>query len=289
MTAAALKSGSKVLVSDGQYRLTQKNFDAIAAILHRETGIFLSPAKVQLVYSRLAKRLRKLGLNSFDDYCQLIDTSAGAEELLEMLAALTTNVTRFFREPHHFEHLRDRVMPKLVSAAKRGESIRIWSSACSSGEEPYSIALTMLSAFPDCANHDVKILATDIDPHMVARGAAATYSSRDIETVPAADCKKWFSKTDDPDRWRVRDEVRSLVSFKQLNLVRDWPMKRPFDVIFCRNVVIYFQEDTQAAIWDKFYAQMKPSARLYIGHSERIESTRFQSDGLTIYRRRDGE
>lgn len=150
------------------------------------------------------------------------------------------------------------------------------------------MALTLLGAFPDCMDYDVKILATDIDPHILNRGRNATYGTRDIETVPTADQKRWFMKTDEPDRWRLRDEVRRLISFKQLNLVREWPMKKKFDVIFCRNVVIYFQEDTQAQIWTQFHQQLKQAGRLYIGHSERIDSTDFVSDGLTIYRRRDG-
>ena len=273
------------LVCDGAYALTRANFDMVASLLRAHAGIYLTTEKVQLVYSRLAKRLRKLGLNNFDEYCALIDSVDGAAEREEMFASLTTNVTRFFREPHHFDHLRDVVLPPLVSAAKAGKRIRIWSSACSSGEEPYSLAMVLLDALPDAARYDVRILATDIDPHIVATARAGVYRDQDVQTIPGNLRQRWLTKQKGATpSWRVNAEARELIAFKELNLIRDWPMKGPFDVIFCRNVVIYFEEDTQNRIWSKFQAMMTPAGRLYVGHSERVDIAGFESDGLTVYK-----
>ena len=147
----------------GEFLLTQRDFHEIAAMIHDDAGIHLPQSKAALVYSRLAKRLRALGLANFREYCRLVATSDGLDERQKMLAALTTNVTRFFREPHHFHHLESKILPALIEAARRGERLRFWSAACSSGQEPYSIALTLLSLMPDAAKYDIKVLATDID------------------------------------------------------------------------------------------------------------------------------
>ena len=202
-----------------------------------------------------------------------------------MMAALTTNVTRYFREPHHFDHLRDVVMPKLVDRARRGGRIRLWSAACSNGQEPYSMAITVLQALPEAANLDVKILATDIDPNMVAEGRAGIYREDAITPVPLDLRRKWFKKAAG-GAWEVADELRTLVSFKELNLIGDWPMKGKFDVIFCRNVVIYFDEPTQERIWSRFAPLLEPGGTLYIGHSERVSgpgASLFETTGLTTY------
>ena len=169
--AAARRIASPLI--EGEYALGARNFEQIATFLRAQTGISLSEAKATMVFSRLSKRLRKLGLQSFDEYCAFIAAPDGTSERSEMLAALTTNVTRFFREPHHFEHLAKNVIPRLTEIARSGGRVRIWSAACSSGEEPYSIALTLLDAFPDAAKHDVRILATDINAHTIAKAKAA--------------------------------------------------------------------------------------------------------------------
>jgi chemotaxis protein methyltransferase CheR len=236
-----------------------------------------------LVYSRLAKRLRKLGLQSFDEYCAFIESDADGAERVQMLAALTTNVTRFFREPHHFEHLRNHVLPELLDAARDGARVRLWSSACSSGEEPYSIALTILDLLPDAGRHDVRILATDIDPNIVNTARAGDYRSEAIAPVAPYLRDRWMSRGAG-ETWCVNDEVRALVSFKELNLIGDWPMRGQFDAIFCRNVVIYFEEDTQALVWKRMRERLTPAGRLYIGHSERVNVPGFASDGLTVYK-----
>lgn len=274
------------LVCEGPHALTRENFELVAGLLRAHTGIMLSEQKASLVYSRLAKRLRARGFQTFDQYCALIESAEGAGERAEMFAALTTNVTRFFREPHHFDHLRDKVLPGLISAAKAGQRVRIWSSACSSGEEPYSIALTLLDRFPDAARHDVRILATDIDPHIVARARTGVYRDSDVKPLPDHLRTRWLTRQPDAagQTWRVNDDVRRLITFKELNLISDWPMRGAFDVIFCRNVVIYFEQQTQDKIWTRFREHLTPKGRLYVGHSERIDVPGFASDGLTIYK-----
>ncbi len=284
MSALASKRAAAP-VHTGEYVLTARNFAHIAGILREHSGIALSEAKATLVYSRLAKRLRKLGLADFDAYCTLIESPEGASEREEMFAALTTNVTRFFREPHHFDHLRDNVLPPLLDAARGGQRVRLWSSACSTGEEPYSIALTLLDLMPDAARYDIRILATDIDHKVVATAKRGAYKDEAVEPIPARMRDRWLARDRNAElRWSVKDEARALITFNELNLIGDWPMKGKFDVIFCRNVVIYFEDDTQALIWNRFRERLQPHGRLYIGHSERIDVGGYESDGLTIYR-----
>jgi len=273
---------------DGEFVLTAGDFQKISAIIHAHAGIALAETKAALVYSRLARRLRLLGLESFQDYCALISGAEGLDERQAMLTALTTNVTRFFREPHHFDHLRDRVMPRLAETARRGGRVRLWSAACSSGQEPYSMAVTVLAALPEATELDVKILATDIDPRILEEAREGAYSDDAIEPVPPALRGTWFRRTAMGVQrpWRVSDEVRSLVAFRELNLIGDWPMQGRFDVILCRNVVIYFDEPTQEQVWSRFIPKMNPGGTLCIGHSERVAgpaAARLVSAGLTTY------
>jgi chemotaxis protein methyltransferase CheR len=241
---------------DGEFLLTERDFCQIAAMLHGDAGIYLPEGKATLVYSRLAKRLRALGLASFRDYCELVETSEGLPERQKMLAALTTNVTRFFREPHHFDHLKASVLPPLIEKAKAGGRVRIWSAAC---------------------RYDIRILATDIDPNVVAEGRAGEYADDTASAIPTEMRRKWMTRAS--SGWRMGEEARELVTFNELNLIGEWPMKGRFDVIFCRNVVIYFEDDTQARVWDRFTGKMQPGAVLYIGHSERLKLV-----GTTTYR-----
>jgi chemotaxis protein methyltransferase CheR len=275
----------------GEFLLTPADFRRIAAMLHADAGIYLPESKTSMVYSRLAKRLRALGLQSFRDYCALVAGADGIDERQQMLAALTTNVTRFFREPHHFEHLKNVVLPPLLDAAKRGARVRIWSAACSSGQEPYSIGLTILSLMNDVSRLDLKVLATDIDPNMVAHGRSGVYEDGVMDGVPRDVRDRWFVKErrDGGLAWSVCDQLRELVSFRELNLIGPWPMKGSFQAIFCRNVVIYFEDDTQKLMWSRFQSLLSPGGRLYIGHSERVSGPAaqvFESEGITIYRLR---
>jgi chemotaxis protein methyltransferase CheR len=278
----------RAAIVEGEFLFTDEDFRRVSAMLHADSGIHLPDSKATLVYSRLAKRLRALGLGSFRDYCELLAGSDGVGERQAMLAALTTNVTRFFREPHHFDHLRDRVLPDLMREAKAGGRVRLWSAGCSTGQEPYSIALTVLSVFPEAGAHDFRILASDIDPVVLATAKAGVYNEDAIAAIPEPMRKRWLEPAGQGDaNWRMGEEVRKLIAFRELNLNGAWPIKGKFQVIFCRNVAIYFEEPTQARIWDRFGDLMTEKSRLYIGHSERVnDDERFQSDGLTMYRLR---
>lgn len=287
----ARSAGSKTRqLVEGEFLFTEEDFRRISAMLHADAGIAIPETKATLVYSRLAKRLRALGLRSFRDYCSLLAENAGGDERQMMMAALTTNVTRFFREPHHFDHLANYLQP-LLAEAKRGGRVRIWSAGCSNGQEPYSIALTILALLPDAADYDVRVLASDIDPNMVAEGRAGYYRQDVVAPIPESVRKRFLSTNDGGRTWGVSDAMRALVAFRELNLIGDWPMKGPFDAIFCRNTVIYFEEDTQSRVWSRFEPMLKPGGRLYIGHSERLTGpavSKFVNDGLTTYRKIEG-
>lgn len=276
-------AGAMVL---GEFAFTEADFRRIAAMVHGDAGIALPEAKATLVYSRLAKRLRALGLSSFKDYCALVAGQDGLDERQKMLAALTTNVTRFFREPHHFDHLRQSVLPPLVQRARAGGRIRIWSAACSSGQEPYSAAMTLLSVLPEAAQLDVRILATDIDPNVVAEGREGVYAETLLAGVPEDYRRRWTTSIA-PGRVALSDELRALVSFRELNLIGEWPMKGRFDAIFCRNVAIYFDDATQARLWSRFTPRLEAGGTLYIGHSERVSgpaAAELAPTGITTYR-----
>ena len=285
MTVAA---GSASLV-EGEFALTAEDFRHIAQVLHSHAGIALGEGKAALVYSRLARRLRALGLRSFREYCALIDGVDGVDERQAMTAALPTNVTRFYREPHHFEDLLRRVMPRLAETARAGGRVRRWSAACSNGQEPYSMALTVLAALPEAAELDVRILASDSDPNLVAEGAAGAYSEETLAAAPETLWRRHFDRAPGGrgDLWRAGAALRRLVAFRELNLIGDWPMKGRFDVSFCRNVAIYFDDATQERVWSRFTPLMNPGATLYIGHSERVlgpAAAQLRPDGLTTYR-----
>ena len=282
------QSQDEVLAS-GEYPLTRRDLSEIAAMIYADAGIYLNDTKASLVYSRLSKHIRNLGLAGFRDYCALVSSPAGAAARREMLSHLTTNFTRFFRENHHFDHLRDEVLPALVARAKSGGRVRIWSAACSDGQEPYSIALTALSQFPNAADYDFKILATDIDPKILAQARAGIYDENALETISPAMRKQWFQDVDAGGRRKVQisDKVKRLITFNELNLMAQWPFKGNFDVIFCRNVVIYFDEPTQMKIWSRFAGLLPDGGHLYIGHSERVSGDAkalFDNTGITTYR-----
>ncbi len=292
MTAADAKArrgrGSDT-AHQGEYALTWSDFDSIRDTLYAHAGIVLDETKVPLVYSRLAKRLRGLGMASFRDYCALLVSGEGGDERQRMMAALTTNVTRFFREPHHFDYLRTTVLPPLLERAARGASVRIWSAGCSMGQEPYSIAFTILSMMPTAPSRDIRILATDIDPNVIATARAAEYAD-DLVGEIAPDIRRKFLRKSatNPGSWIVDDAARELIRFNELNLMEPWPMKRTFDVLFCRNVVIYFNEETQAKLWGRYADVLAPGGSLFIGHSERISgpaTSAFETVGLTAYRK----
>ncbi|WOI52614.1 protein-glutamate O-methyltransferase [Parvularcula sp. LCG005] len=289
MTKASSSTASGAVPFNGsEFSFSDADFKQIAQFLYAETGIALTDAKKSLVYSRLVKRLRALRLASFKDYRDYIDGPGGDAEKAQMIFSLTTNVTAFFRESHHFTQLMEEALPPLIERAKMGGRVRIWSAGCSNGQEPYSIALSLLTVCPDAEKYDIKILATDIDGIVLEEARHGLYSDRNVEGVPAGIKAKYLKRVG-PDEWQVSDRVKALVTFKQLNLIRPWPVKGPFDVIFCRNVVIYFDDPTKEKMWTQFAQHMAPDAYLFVGHSERVagKSTReLATAGVTAYRRR---
>lgn len=273
-------------VAPREFPFSEREFDKIASQLRAVAGIDMPRSKEPLVYSRLAKRIRQLGLKSFADYVKLVE-DPGSHEIEHMLVALTTNVTRFFREPHHFEDLKRRILPDLVTRLKSRGRVRIWSAGCSSGQEPYSIALTVLEVLPEAKAYDIRILATDINTQVVAEAKAARYPTEQVSSVPEPLRSRYFHE-DGPGHVRATEEPRALIAFRELNLMGDWPFKGQFDVIFCRNVAIYFDEDVQNTLWRRFAERLLPGGRLYIGHSERIGGPAMQllrTDGVTAYTR----
>ncbi|MCO6187145.1 protein-glutamate O-methyltransferase [Rhizobium sp. L1K21] len=281
-------NGNECLAS-GEFPLTRRDLTEISAMIYADAGIYLNESKASLVYSRLSKHIRRLGLSGFREYCELVASPAGAAERREMLSHLTTNFTRFFRENHHFEHMRTDVLPELIERAKRGGRVRIWSAASSDGQEPYSIALTVLQMFPNVMDYDFRILATDIDPKILAVARQGAYDATALETVSPEMRRQWFKEVDDGGRrkWQIDDKVKRLITYNELNLMAQWPFKGKFDIIFCRNVVIYFDEPTQVKIWQRFADLMTDNGHLYIGHSERVSGPakdQFDNIGVTTYR-----
>ncbi len=290
MTLTAQRKKSAEPIADGEFLFTAEDFQAIATTLDEATGIHLPDTKVSLVYSRLAKRLRALKIETFAEYRSLITSASGSEELTNMVNALTTNVTRFFREEHHFQHLKTVTLPPLLEQAKNGRRVRIWSAGCSNGSEPYSIAFCIMELLPDAASYDIKILASDIDDKILADARRAVYDSKFTAELPVELRNKYMRRLSrDSDEWQVSDEVKKLVSLRTLNLNGSWPVKGPFDIIFCRNVVIYFQEHTQQKIWTRFSNLLPSDGWLYIGHSERVSGPALDElgfDGATVYKKK---
>jgi len=277
------------ILAGGEFPLMRRDLAEIAAMIYSDAGIYLNETKATLVYSRLSKHIRQLGLRDFRAYCDLVSSAAGAAERREMLSHLTTNFTRFFRENHHFDHLRTEVLPGLISRLKSGGRVRIWSAASSDGQEPYSIALTCLQAMANIADYDFKILATDIDPKILAIARQGAYDAGALESVSPQMRKQWFQEVSigGKPKWQVADAVKRLITYNELNLMGNWPFKGKFDVIFCRNVVIYFDEPTQMRIWSRFAELLPEAGHLYIGHSERVSGDAkalFDNTGITTYK-----
>lgn len=269
-----------------EFKFTDKDFNFIRKLVSDKTGIVLSDAKRVMVYSRLSKRLRLLSVPNFSTYCQLIKDDSG-DEFVNFVNAITTNLTSFFREKHHFDHMVNQLIPLWLKTRHVEKRIRIWSAGCSTGEEPYTIAITLLEHFPDIHNWDVKILATDLDTNVVAKAKSGIYDSARIEGLPDKLIRKWFKKgkSEQSELVKVHPDVQEFITFKQLNLLEDWPFKGGFDVVFCRNVVIYFNKDTQRVLADRYANMLKDDGTLFLGHSESLfkVSDRFKLRGNTIY------
>jgi chemotaxis protein methyltransferase CheR len=272
------------------YKLDSKSFEAIADLAYRESGLQLVAEKSSMIQSRLRHRLRAVGIDDFTRYASLVCSEDGVPERRQMISALTTNVSHFFRENHHFDIFAQKILPSAIDRIRSGDRFRVWSAGCSNGQEAYSVAMTALEAFPELAELDFKILATDIDPNVVTFAARGIYPERLVSGIPAPLLSKYFSMStsekEDPE-YTISEHLKSLVTFKELNLLAEWPMKQKLDAIFCRNVVIYFDLKTQNKLWPRFHQQLTPDGYLFLGHSERIgvpDLAGFKNVGPTSYR-----
>ncbi|MCF6215403.1 MAG: protein-glutamate O-methyltransferase CheR [Emcibacter sp.] len=274
-----------------EFEWRDQDFKFLANLLYDKTGIVLNEKKKEMMYGRLVRRLRALDIKSFADYCDYLRGSSGNVELGFTLNAITTNTTNFFRENHHFDYLRDIILPPVRKQIDQDPEhhFRIWSAGCSSGQEPYSIAMVMHKVLGKKAQNS-KILATDLDSNVLAKGKRGQYDAKLCrETIPrlflASHTKK--VKNAKGDELVISDDIKNLISFKQLNLLHDWPMTGSFDAIFCRNVMIYFDKATQKNLVRRYAEYLKPGGVLYVGHSESLLSVSdiFKSQGKTIYRK----
>jgi chemotaxis protein methyltransferase CheR len=270
-----------------EFELGDEEFRFLASFMSRETGIVLSEHKREMVCGRLVKRLRALGLREFSEYCDMLRGRQGAAEVENLVNAITTNITHFFREPHHFDHLRDQVLAPRLTERPRRLRVRIWSAGCSSGEEPYSIAMTMADALKGCDGWDALVLATDIDTNVLHRAEAGIYPAKAVEHIPETYRKRFLRRAQEADKMQISEDVRRLVRFRRLNLHETWPMKGQFDAIFCRNVAIYFDKPTQRQLFNRYADRLNMGGILYLGHAESLigVTDRFEAVDKTSYRR----
>ena len=260
-------------------------FAAIADYAKSAFGLHLPEAKREMVYARLIKRLRRVGAASFSNYLDFVKHPQNEVERSEFLSALTTNVTQFFREAHHFDYLRRAVLPKLIDRACKGQRVRLWSAGCSAGQEPYTLAMVLHGLCPQAHELNVKILASDIDPRILQRAAASIYPNDEIKAI-SPELRAACTVAVDEANFTFTKPIRDLIRFGELNLIDDWPMAGNFDVIFCRNVAIYFDAPTQSRLWNRFAQQLTQDGHLFIGHSERLSGPATQtlrSVGVTVY------
>jgi chemotaxis protein methyltransferase CheR len=284
MEATALTSSSGRM---REFAFTDADFSALRTLVRSATGINLADSKRELVYGRIARRLRALELDSFKAYRELLD-EGDPQELVEFCNAITTNLTSFFRESHHFDYLRDQVLKPWAEAGP-GRRMRIWSAGCSTGEEPYSIAMTIAEGVPRWQSRDIRVLATDIDSQVLAHGREGVYTAERVAGMGARRTAAHFEEAAGEARkaYKVRGELAAMIAFKQLNLMHELPMPGPIDVIFCRNVVIYFDKETQRQLFARIARLQRPGQILFLGHSESLfkVSDDYTLIGKTIYRR----
>jgi len=269
-----------------EFDFSDKDFEKIREFVKNETGITLSDAKKNMVYGRLSRRLRSLKIATFGEYLNVVSSSS-SEERGQFINAITTNLTSFFREEHHFDFLKNTIIPEIMAKNSHTKKIRIWSAGCSTGEEPYSIAIALYESVPDIDTWDIKILATDLDTNVLAHGQRGVYDVERISGISKQRKKIWFRKGKGQHQGSVKVDGRlqELITFRQLNLMQNWPMKGPFDFMFCRNVVIYFDKATQRVLFDRYANLVRDKGYLFLGHSESLYkvSERFNLIGNTIY------
>jgi chemotaxis protein methyltransferase CheR len=286
--AASIAADLAVPEASREFSFSDADFRSLVQLAREHAGIALSDSKRNLVYTRVSRRLRALGFTTFKQYRDHLAANGG--ELESFINAISTNLTKFFRESHHFDHFRGQVVLPFLNGSKRGDGrLRVWSAGCSTGEEPYTIAAVLRHEIPHGSRHDIRILATDIDTDVLARAARGTYPVNGFDSVPRT-YRDYFQATKEGrgDNMMATEALRSLIVFRRLNLIEPWPFRGRFDAIFCRNVMIYFDSPTKTALIDRFIQSIKPGGFLYIGHSESFHGTHaeLQLVGRTTYRRK---
>ena len=274
----------------GRPEMSDHQFEQVSRLVKSQAGINLHEGKKELAKARLTTRLRVLGLPGFNDYLHYLASDRSGHELVEMLDAISTNLTGFFREPVHFDYLRQVILPHLQVAQSREKRLRIWSAGCSTGEEAYSIAMALCEGMTQRAAWDVRILATDLSTHVLRTAADGVYTAERLESLPEMMVPRYFTPIvprprDHEPGFRVRPVIRDLLTFGRLNLMESWPMVRNFNVVFCRNVMIYFDKPTQEKLVNRFYDMLVPGGTLFIGHSESLTNIThdFQYVQPTVY------
>jgi chemotaxis protein methyltransferase CheR len=256
-----------------EFELTQGDFEKFSRLVYEQSGISLHDGKKELIKARLSKRVRQGRFKSFREYYQYVVLDDSGEELVFLLDSISTNLTSFFREQSHFDYLKNDLLPQWKTAQKgRDPQIRIWSAGCSSGEEVYSISITLLEGLEHPEKWKIKILATDLSTKVLKKAMAGIYEQDRLRHIPSPLIKKYFLKGD--RQWReyvkVKNRLRDPVEFKRFNLMEPFPFQEPFDCIFCRNVMIYFDKKTQETLVNRFYQSLGPEGVLFIGHSESL-------------------
>jgi chemotaxis protein methyltransferase CheR len=289
-SAAAIAAGDPAGTdAPREFAFSDADFRSLVQLAREHAGIALSDSKRNLVYTRVSRRLRALGLTAFKQYRNYL--AENSDELESFINAISTNLTKFFRESHHFDHLRSHVVAPFVDGPRRGDGrFRVWSAGCSTGEEPYTIAAVLRHEIPNGVRYDIRILATDIDTDVLGKAARGIYPAGAFDSVPRG-YRDYFAPVGDgrnAEHLMAAEEIRSLIVFRRLNLIEPWPFRGKFDAIFCRNVMIYFDNATKAALIERFIQSLKPGGFLYIGHSESFHGSHneLQLVGRTTYRRK---
>lgn len=283
--SSALEKGSH------EFEFTFRDFEFLRRLSTEHTGIVVPDDKFNMFYARLSRRVRALGLGSFGEYCRFLAENPDAEHSA-FINSITTNLTSFFRESHHFDYLAETLIPVWRRTNSASRKIRIWSAGCSTGEEAYSIAMVVLDNFPNPDTWDIRVLATDIDSDVLGVARRGVYPADSIKSLEKTRLQSWFlrGRGSQAGNIRVTEPLKHLVTFKPLNLMGRWPMRGTFDAIFCRNVLIYFDAETKCALAGRFSDLLVPGGHLFIGHSESLTGCTgpLESIGHTIYQKRTG-
>jgi len=282
-SSSASVSGSGPAAQGREFAWTSADFSRVQALIYKHAGISLHDGKHAMVYSRLSRRLRETGHESFADYLSWLEKQGDAREWQEFVNALTTNLTAFFREQHHFD-----ILAQHLKSKPAGTPWRVWCNAASTGEEPYSIVLTAQETLG--ANANFKLTASDIDSKVLATASNGIYRMENVKNLSQERLHRFFmrGKASNAGMVRVKPELRRMIDFLQVNLIRDdWPFKEPFDIVFCRNVMIYFDAPTQRKVLERIHRVMKPGGMLFVGHAENFTDSRdlFVLRGKTVYER----